>query len=81
MLLELSLTQTNKTIVLTGSEQTGWHPHILLTILDARFWFLNWFSEIHVMGVQKIGISVLIDIFGKVKIVPCPGEPRGTLCL
>ena len=80
MLLGPLLIQTNKTIVLTGLERTREHPHILLTILDARFGFLNWSSEIHVMGIKKIGISDVIDIFGKVTIFSCPGEPRGTLC-
>ena len=81
MLLGPLLIQTNKTIVLTGLERTREHPHILLTILDARDGFLNWSSEIHVMGIKKIGISDLIDIFGKVTIFSCPGELRGTLYL
>ena len=81
MLLGPLLIQTNKTIVLTGLEQAREHPHILLTILDARFGFLNWSSEIHVTEIKKIGIIDLIDIFSKVTIFSCPGELRGTLYL
>ena len=79
LLLGHLLIRTRITVLPTGLEKTA-PAHISHTILDARFQFLNWSSEIHVMGLTKIGNNGLLYIFGKVTDL-CPGEPRGTLSL
>ena len=81
VLLGPLLIQTSQTVLPTGLGCTTQHPHISLTILDARFWFLNWSSEIHVMGIIRICNLDMLDIFhGMVTTVFHPGEPVGTLC-
>ena len=63
MLLGPLLIQTRKTVMPIGLEETVQHPHTSLTILDAGFWFLNWSSEIHVMGIIRICNLDILDIF------------------
>ena len=63
----------------TGLEKTRQHPHISHTILDARFQFLNWSSEIHVMGLTKIGNNGLLYIFYKVTVFSSRGTKGYTV--
>ena len=64
----------------TGLEKTVRHPHISLMILGARFQFINWSSEIHVMGLTKIGNNHFLHIIGKLTVCFIQGN-QGVHCL